>query len=223
MITWLKTRMKECQLTSCTHVTFPCNSVWHIWLEFDLCIMTLGCFLQLSTQVEWSFSRFGVKEVKVVVSLWICTFNTFSYLIGDLYNCFPWAERSSEASPFTPVSVGVLLAILERERGLELTETEREGMRGAGKKQGQRGNVFNMTSKYLITSAAMSSSQTRLLFFTHTPALGLWACPDVPSCLLCALLELTAHEMWYRKRIYMWLDKQKLHHGSQQEKMAIAV
>lgn len=63
--------------------------------------------------------------------------------------------------PFPPVSTSVLLAIWER--GWELTETEREGMRGAGKsREGERGSMFNMTSKYLITSVTVSASQTRL-------------------------------------------------------------
>lgn len=55
---------------------------------------------------------------------------------------------------------------------------------GEKSREGERGSMFNMTSKYLITSVTMSASQTRLPFsHIHQP----WVSgPDpLSSCAFC--------------------------------------
>lgn len=85
---------------------------------------------------------------------------------------------------------------MERERD---TERERE-----------EGSMLNMTSKYLITSVAMSASPTRLLFsHIHPPSLGLLACLCVLLFLLCAVLKLTVHLMRHDKSDYILIPSWK--------------
>lgn len=99
------------------------------------------------------------------------------------------------------------------DRGVEL-EKRASKKDGEGETEPERkreeGSMLNMTSKYLITSVAMSASPTRLLFsHIHPPSLGLSACLCVLLFLLCAVLKITVHLMWYRRSDYMLIPRWK--------------
>lgn len=191
--------------------------------------MTFFGFSQdVSTQLDRRFAYgWRGQNHRCFWNLWNHLISLSFVLLFSFYNLLTTKKKTLRYKPSKRCK-GREWGLMVTDRGVEL---EKRGSKKDGEgetdteREREEGSMLNMTSKYLITSVAMSASPTRLLFsHIHPPSLGLLACLCVLLFLLCAVLKLTAHLMSHDKNDYILIPSWKnwhMHKTYQQEKVNI--